>query len=107
MKDSYITSLVYGRLFKIVSKHDVLPDSYGYTDVLVDLGRDILENYFYTLYIKDKKELGDGMYKLSDWKRDNKHITDIYDYSTRSLIGGKIETWLEEMDLITIKTKRI
>jgi hypothetical protein len=66
LKDDYIMSVIYGRLFKIVSKYHIALDSNRAVDIFVDIGTDLVENYFYVLYSKQKVEKGDNEYRLSD-----------------------------------------
>lgn len=68
LKDDFITSVIYGRLFKIVSNHLITIDNNKAVDIFVDIGNDLIINYFYVLYSERKKELDDKYYKLSDWK---------------------------------------
>jgi hypothetical protein len=74
--DKYILSLIHGRLFKIVSKHNIGDVSNISIDIFVDLATDLIQNYFYSLYINYKNNLIDNKssYKLSDCKRDNFYL---------------------------------
>jgi hypothetical protein len=90
LSDDYIISVIYGRLFKIISKYDVSPDSNSAVYVFVDIGNDLVEKFYYHLYTIQKKILKDKTYKLSDWKRENGDIVTTYTNSTKAAIGGKI-----------------
>jgi hypothetical protein len=55
LKDKLILSILYGRLFKIVSKYNISEISNLSVDTFVDLAEDLIQNYFYALYKKHKK----------------------------------------------------
>lgn len=103
LKDDYIISVIYGRLFKIVSRYHISIDSNKAVDIFVDIGTDLIQNYFYVLYSKHKSQVGDRWYKLSDWKRENSNLVSKYDDTVRAELGGKIVSWLKNIDLITIQ----
>jgi len=59
LKDDFIISVIYGRLFKIISKYDISSDSNSAVDVFVDIGNDLVEKFYYHLYMRQKKILKD------------------------------------------------
>jgi hypothetical protein len=65
LEDKFILSVIYGRLFKIISTYNVSIDNNRAIDVFVDIANDLLGNYFYLLYKKHKDELKDKNYTFS------------------------------------------
>jgi len=71
LDNDYIITVIYGRFFKIVSQHQVSVDYNRALNIFIDIGRDLVESYYYSLYSKEKKklnleELDNKDYKLSD-----------------------------------------
>jgi hypothetical protein len=66
LSDDFIIGVIYGRLFKIVSRNDYLSGSNTVVDIFVDIANDLIGNYFYILYMERKEELKDESYKLAD-----------------------------------------
>ena len=103
-------SIIYGRLFKIVSKYNIdgttdVDSTINTTvDVFVDLSTDLIQNYFYVLYIKHKNYLIDGKssYRLSDWKRENSELANQFE-ETKVELGSKFVSWMKNINLVKIK----
>lgn len=65
---------MYGCILKILSSFYRKPDkSISKVDIGYDLGRDLINNYYYIEYLSVKKTK-DKNYYLSNWKSENKHI---------------------------------
>lgn len=103
LKDDYIISIIYGRLFKIISMYNIAHDKNKAVNTFVDIGKDLVSSYFYELYIKHKKVLKTDVYRLSDWKKENNDLIDKFDDTVKGEMGGKIIGWLKNLDLIQIK----
>jgi hypothetical protein len=91
LDDDYILSVIYGRLFKIISKYNLSSNNIV-IDIFVDIANDLIQNYFYSLYKKNKDELNEEdkvNYKLSDWKKDNKDFINKFE-GTKAEIGAKV-----------------
>jgi hypothetical protein len=66
LDNDYVITVIYGRFFKIVSQYQVSAEFNSALNLFVDIGRDLVESYFYNLYRKQKEELKSEVYKLSD-----------------------------------------
>lgn len=102
--DQYILSVIYGRLFKIVSSYKLVNDNNTSVDVFFDLGNDLVQNYFYSLYNKYKINLSekDDNFKFSDWKSLNENLIKQFE-ETKVGLGGKVINWTENLDLLEDK----
>ena len=59
-----------------------------------DLGRDLVNYYYYKEYLKVKSKLEDKSYYLSNWKSDNKIILDKFEDNTVIFnIGSIVVGW--------------
>ena len=79
LDNSFIISLMYGKLLRIISNYKILENTER--DLCIDIGNELVNKYYYTLYFKDKQKLKDNdlSYTFSDWKMANSDITSIYD----------------------------
>jgi hypothetical protein len=66
LQDDFIVSVIYGRLFKIVSGHQISNDRNKAVNIFIDIGTDLVQNYMYSLYSKQVKTKESGLYTLSD-----------------------------------------
>ena len=62
LSDDYLITVIYGRLIKLISKYDIAKDSNSVVNILVDIGNDLVEKYFYNLYKINKKK-SDKLFK--------------------------------------------
>ena len=103
LKDDYIVSVIYGRLFKIVNNHFINQENNRGIETFVDIGNDLVSNYFYTLFKKRKADFGDRIFKLSDWKEENELLVSKFDSTIKAEIGGKMVGLLKNLDLVQFK----
>ena len=68
LDNDYVITIIYGRFFKIISQYNVSADYNRAIHIFVDIGRDMVKSYYYSLYSKQKKKLRlkELDYKLSD-----------------------------------------
>jgi len=116
IKDTYTVSIMYGRLLKIISTYQRSEDSLNsMVDVSYNLGKDILNSYYYNKYLKSKsnkylksKSNINKIYHLSNWKSDNKMLVDKYEDTTFIFnLGSILVGWLLTCDLLEKKTVTI
>ncbi len=103
----YVINILLGRLFIIISseqKHD--KDLSTLASVSDDLGKDLIKNYYYEMYLLEKAKLNDSNnYSLSKWKAENNNI--VKSLETEPLVnylGSLLIDWLSACNLLTIKT---
>jgi hypothetical protein len=51
----YVITVIYGRFFKLVSQYQISAEYNKAVNIFVDIGNDLVGNYFYNLYKKQKK----------------------------------------------------
>ena len=117
----FITSFLLGRVFIIIN--NPTDESNNCVNIFGVVGKRIIQFYFYNLYKKEKKnqekeqqrwnnnlnivDVGIN-YSMTDWRRNNSPIIDIYNNDLIHNIGGLVMNWLREIDLLEIKfTKSI
>jgi hypothetical protein len=103
LDNDYLVSVIYGRLFKIVSNYGISKDSNRVVDVLVDIGTDLVQNYYYVLYSKHKSGMENGVYTLSMWKSENESLLAKFDNTTKAELGGKMINILKILDLVRLE----
>jgi DNA-directed RNA polymerase len=123
VNNNEVISIMLGRLMRIITRHNRLYSNEGVIDIFHDLCDNIIRDYWFSLYSKDLDKLcleelmskdKDSLnklrlskmkiYTLSDWKRKNINLVNIFDNVTlKSNIGGIIIDWMIECNLIQIK----
>lgn len=56
MDDDYIISVIFERLLKTISRYHISNDSNNSLDIFIDIANDLIENYFYILYLRSKNK---------------------------------------------------
>ena len=135
MDNEDVIAIIYGRLMRIISRYNRFYSDDGPLDILHSITDDFIRNYFFSLYIKyiynihienpahnmeinkkltsyEKKRARMNIewelkkkYTLSDWKRDNKDLVEVFkDPTLKTYIGGIIIEWMIVSNLIQSET---
>lgn len=125
----FIVSLLLGQVLIIINNPS--EESNNCVNIFGNVGKQIINFYFYKLFCKqlyvslllkgnNGRESNTQMhvslpdaydidsaksipYRMSDWKKDNSHIINIYNNDLIHNIGGLVIDWLREIDLLEIK----
>lgn len=111
--NSYILSIMLGKLLIILNINNKLSNRESY--ICLDLGRDLIKNYHYSLYKKYKSSFKKDSedYTMSDWKEENRDIIDEYNHKDDKLagsLGSILEKWMLDISLVEqdwIKVNRV
>lgn len=106
IEDEYLVNIIYGRILKILSTYNRSQDSLNsIVDVGYDLGRDLINNYYFYAYLRAKSNVNKETYYLSDWKRDNPTVVAKYEDITFIFnLGSVLVGWALTCGLLEIKT---
>ncbi len=101
--NSYILSIMLGKLLIILNINNKLSNRESY--ICLDLGRDLIKNYHYSLYKKYKSSFKKDSedYTMSDWKEENRDIIDEYNHKDDKLagsLGSILEKWMLDINLV-------
>jgi DNA-dependent RNA polymerase len=94
LDDDLVISILYGRLLRIVSNYNKLNTSNNFTNISTDIGRDIINNYYYSLYIKSMLPYIDILLKDTDNLFKEKLIND----SNIKFIFDKAKQYRNKLD---------
>ena len=115
--NNFVLTVIYGRLMRIISRHNMHYNNEGVVDIFHDMANNIIREYYYRLYNKrlfeiakeheiEITELWKSQYKFtfSDWKNANEDLVNKLDDPTlKGNIGGILTEWMIECNLIEIK----
>jgi len=108
--DDFIISIMYGRLLRVFSNNGRLNKNTYSTNVYVDIGKELIENYIFNLYKKSlnitdpAKYVLSLKYPLSQWKKDNSELMDTLNDSTFQLnVGSLLVGWMKVLGLLDNK----
>jgi len=93
--NKYLTSIMHSYVLKILSNYKRSESNLSsVVGLSFDLGRDLVNYYYYKEYLKVKSKLEDKSYYLSNWKSDNKIILDKFEDNTVIFnIGSIVVGW--------------
>ena len=106
IKTSYIISIMYGRILRIINKNELLFNIE--TNICLELGKELVKNYHFCLYenYRLSHEKDNKNFYMSDWKKINNHIIEEYndkDANFTCSIGAILVKWLLEVNLVEEK----
>ena len=79
VSSKFIVNIMYGRLLRIMTSYSKSTgESINMVNIGFDLGKDLINKYHYTLYLRDKKESADNL-RFSVWMSVNKDKLDLAD----------------------------
>lgn len=100
--NSHIISIIYGRLLRVININNKVSNTES--SICLDLGRELVINYYYCLYKNHKSSLKDNVdYTMSDWKKENTDKINIYndkDDKFTGSIGGILVKWMLDLNLV-------
>lgn len=106
ISNEYLVNIIYGSLLKILSTYKISQGSKNnVVDVGFNLGKDLINNYYYNMYLKSKSKKIDEIYHLSNWKSENKILVNkLEDQTLIFSLGSILIGWALTCDLLEKKT---
>ena len=98
----FIISILLGKFLVLINNPK--QEDNNCINIFGDLGKQTVQNYFYALYLKEKrnKKLDSSNYFMSGWRKENKGIIDMYTNNLEHKIGALLIDWMREIDLLEI-----
>jgi len=97
----YIVSILLGKFLVRINKPK--QEDNNCINIFGDIGKQLVQNYFYVLYLREKsKKLDSYNYSMSEWRNENSDIIDIYSNSLEHRKGALLIDWMREIDLLDI-----
>ena len=104
-----VISIMYGYLLKIITIYQRTDQkTNSMVDVCYNMGRDLVNNFYFINYTRIKSNKKNEIYYLSNWKSENKDILDkLEDSTVLFTIGSVLVGWLLTCKLVDKKTVTI
>ncbi len=97
----FIVSILLGKFLVLINNPK--QEDNNCINIFGDLGKQTVQNYFYVLYLKEKsKKLYSSKYSMSDWRKENKGIVEMYTNDLEHKIGALLIDWMREIDILEI-----
>lgn len=104
-----VINILYGYLLKIISTYQRTDqNANSMVDICYNIGRNLVDYFYYVNYTNIKLYKKDEIYYLSNWKSENKDILDKFEDSTVLFtIGSVLIGWLLTCKIVDKKTVTI
>lgn len=105
MDSDFIITCSYGRLLRILSSFNLISKDNKFLDICLSLGKDLVNEYLFLRYKKDKENNKNISYR--DWTNFNNNLVENVNKSTFIFeLGSKLVGWMIQLELVksTIKT---
>lgn len=111
----YVKAILIGKTLLILNRSN--QDEINSTKIFMDLGRDLVNEYFRNLYLVSKdgkykayhelyKDSRNFNYSMWDWREENKDLIEKFDSVVLHGIGALLIEWLRDVDLVDISLEK-